>query len=282
MSEVRHYQVAAIAALRKAIRPSGSALLAIATGGGKTFVANAAIAEHLAAASDNKVLWVTKDWSLLDQALFALRSEHPGVAKHAARIGMPKAEGAISECPESVRARLVYTTLHTLGSRFKSHKLNELRPTLIVWDECHWADGQSLGRVVRDLARGRSSALLGLTATPRSPEWSIFKHEPTYSMAFASLVEAGFLARPEIVRVRTGTKWSPDLNPAGDIAVRSLAKLAKSPKRNRLIIDTFVNGRERFGKTLVFACNIDHANSLAALFKQSGVACDVIHSDVID
>jgi superfamily II DNA or RNA helicase len=283
MSRTLHtYQEQALDALRRSLRPGSTALLHLATGGGKTCVGNAFVAEHLAGSRQNVVVWVTKDWTLLDQAFRDLSEHHPEWAHEARRIGYPRAELALGELPEGERGRVHYTTLQTLQRRHSEGRLRHLRPSLVVWDECHWADSQPLGRVVRDLARRAEAALLGLTATPRSPEWSIFKHDPTYSMPFSRLVELGYLARPDVVRVRTNLNWAPLFGSHGDVKESSLQELADSPARNQRILATYRQSPEKWGKTLVFACNIEHAEALATLFQRAGVPSEVLHSQVDD
>ena len=282
MRTLHDYQNDALTAIRAALRPGAQALLHVATGGGKTCIANALVAEHLEGAKANNVLWVTKDGALLDQAMLDLREHHPQWAAVTCRIGSPSRATHLAERPEAPKGRVAYTTLHTLRLRFRDRRLNNLRPTLIVWDECHWADGQPLGRAVRDLGRSRNSALLGLTATPRSPEWSIFP-EPTYSKPFGQLVEEGRLARPVIHSVATGVKWSPTLGSVGgEITPASLREIADSPKRNKLIVKTFTDGADEYGQTLIFACTIDHADKIGQMLQRAGVACDVVHTDVDD
>src|SRR5690348_12761804 len=64
----------------------------------------------------------------------------------------------------------------------------------------------------------------------------------------------------------------------GDFDRRSLADLATSAPRNRLIARTYSDGAARFGKTLVFACDIDHAEALAELLRARGIAARAVHS----
>jgi hypothetical protein len=58
--------------------------------------------------------------------------------------------------------------------------------------------------------------------------------------------------------------------------------IATHSERNRLIVDTYVNNRELYGKTLVFAINVDMAIALNKLFQARGVRSEYVVSNVRD
>jgi hypothetical protein len=120
--------------------------------------------------------------------------------------------------------------------------------------------------------------VLGLTATPRPPEHSVFK--VAYRKGFPELVEAGYLARPvQLDPVRTGVEWRPDRLRDGDFRQDSLRELAADEGRNRLIVGHYAQHRYRYGQTILFACSIEHADLLATLLARSkGVAARPVHS----
>ena len=147
--------------------PDGSVLLHLATGGGKTLVANNAVREVLEERG-GYALWLTKDWWLLHQAASDMASRHEGMAERLRRIGGETQD--LAELPElsmeDDAARIVYTTLHTFKRRLDNDKLPALGPSVIVWDECHWGYGARTGRALRRWARDGRVPMLGLTATP--------------------------------------------------------------------------------------------------------------------
>ena len=59
-------------------------------------------------------------------------------------------------------------------------------------------------------------------------------------------------------------------------------QIADSALRNRLIVDTYRNGQKKYGQTIVFAVNIDHAIALNALFRKEGIASDYVVSSLRD
>lgn len=276
----RDYQREAVRTLLAGVAPGRPLVLHVATGGGKTWIANDVLARWLRE-TGGWVLWVTKDWRLLRQAAEDLSRRHQGMARRLRRIG-----GAgtllhpLEELDTSEAGVVAYTTLHTLGNRLNQGALaaGGRVPTLVVWDECHWGENASSGRRLRRWCRQRRVPLLGLTATPRAPEDSEF--QVACSMDFVTLVEQEILARPIVESpVRTGIDWTPDRDRLlGDFTAASLRELAEDQRRNRLIVQHYLDHQDRFQQTIVFACSIDHADRLAARFKREGVPVGCVHS----
>lgn len=259
--------------------PDGPVLLHLATGGGKTLVANNAVRELLEQRG-GYALWVTKDWWLLHQAASDMASRHDGMANRLCRIGghnreLDKlAELSMEDEPKGV----VYTTLQTFQRRLKDGRLPAQRPSTIVWDECHWGYNAKTGRALKNWAKAGHVPLLGLTATP-NPESDFTL---ACSHTFAELETMGRLAKPEMVPVRTSAKWHPVRRwseaDAGDFTEESLRQLAENERRNEGIAQAYLDRADDFGKTILFACNIQHAEVLADLFCERGVAAAAVHS----
>lgn len=273
----RPYQDQAVSAILESIDPEQPSLLHVATGGGKTWIANDAVIQWLGHA-DGPILWITKDWALLWQAARDVCRRHRGMKSKLSRIGGDQKElSALSELKRG--AKILYTTIFTLGRRLSNRRFKSLRPSLVVWDECHWGQSGKTGRKILKWCRNHGIPLLGLTATPRPPEHSAF--DVVFRKDFPSLVADGYLARPRPeLPVNTGIAWSPQRATShGDFSQSSLTELSRKRRRNELIVDHYAKNREKYGKTIVFACNIDHADKLADLFHtRRGVAARPIHS----
>ena len=272
----RPYQNDALVAIRRFLNKVMFALLHVATGGGKTLIANNFITKWNKT-HDGPVLWITKDWQLLFQAAGDLCQRNHGMRSKIARIGGDS--GLLNILPESPRnASVVYSTIQTLSNRIRDQKLRGFKPSLVIWDECHWGQTGKTGRRVVRWCRRRGIPVLGLTATPRPPEYSVF--ETAYSKGFPELVDEGYLARPVPLRpVNTGVRWEPERTGSeGDFCQKSLKSLAKNRRRNNLIVDYYAEHQAKLGRTIVFACNINHANTLARLFNnRHGVAARPVH-----
>jgi hypothetical protein len=63
------------------------------------------------------------------------------------------------------------------------------------------------------------------------------------------------------------------------VTLASLNELARNDRRNATIVGHYVEKVSHYGKTIVFACNIDHVNRLATLFTRGGIAARGIHSE---
>jgi type I restriction enzyme R subunit len=210
----RYYQDAAIrAVLEKLARGGKRALLSLATGSGKTF-----IAVHL--------LKRIADAGLLRRALFVcdrdeLRSQGLGAFQSA--FGAEAAE-VYKEADESNHARnarihiATYQTLDVATDDADANFLTTYYPenyfSHIVIDECHRSAWGKWSQVLR---RNPDAVQIGLTATPRQIEFTEksreaeadaqisadnLRHfgEPVYEYDMSQGIEDGYLAGCEIVR----------------------------------------------------------------------------------
>ncbi len=255
--------------------PGRSYRITVATGGGKTRIANDWIWQH-AVPRGCRVLWVTKDWWLLAQAAADLCRRHDGAR---ARIGFLGVAGrqALQPLEERLDRDVVYTTIHTWRSR-QHAELRDAHFDVVVIDESHWGEGKRAYRDLHQRYQG-TARFLGLTATPRN-DTRFTQIGRAYD--YPTLVAMDVLARHiNEEPVRTGVRWAPARSGAnGDFLRSSLSELATSRDRNRCIVRTFVDGQARFGKTLMFACDIEHAEILTELLRERGVAADAIHSEL--
>ncbi len=80
--------------------------------------------------------------------------------------------------------------------------------------------------------------------------------------------------------VNTDIDWSPNVHSGSDVTRKSLQELANNPQRNRVIVEHYVSNASKFDKTIIFACGIEHANTLARMLLEGyGIAARSIHSD---
>ena len=270
------YQKELTAALETAVaraRAGKRLRITVATGGGKTRIANDWVWNH-ALPKKHRVLWVTKDWALLRQAASDLCRRQRGSVKRLGYVGA-KGNQRLGALGADVNASVVYATIHTWRRR-KDTTFADTDFHAVIIDESHWGEGKTAYRDLQKRYR-ETAVFIGLTATPREgTSFTLVGREYDY----LTLQRMGILARPIREReVRTNFSWSAERSTAhGDFDRASLSKVARSDRRNTLIVATYLEGRIKFGKTLIFACDIEHAAELNALLQRKGVASQSLHS----
>ena len=206
----RYYQDAAIrSTLEKIAAGQKRALLSLATGSGKTFIAVNLLKRIADAGQLRRALFVCDRDELRRQALAAFQEEFGG-----------DAAAATTSSPEK-NARVVVATYQTLGvdrdnsdsSYLKTHYPENYFSHIVI-DECHRS---AWGKWSEVLTRNSDAVQIGLTATPREFERTEntdaarederisadnlkYFGEPAYEYSIAQGMEDGYLAAMEIVR----------------------------------------------------------------------------------
>jgi type I restriction enzyme, R subunit len=206
----RYYQDAAIrAVLEKLARGEKRALLSLATGAGKTFIAVHLLKRIADAGQLRRALFVCDRDELRNQGLAAFQ----GV------FGSDAAE--VSGGNPQKNARILVATYQTLDvdtddadANFLMKNYPENYFSHIVIDECHRS---AWGKWSQVLTRNPKAVQIGLTATPRQVEVTErtrealedqnisadnMRHfgEPVYEYDMAQGIEDGYLAACEIIR----------------------------------------------------------------------------------
>ncbi|HON69302.1 MAG TPA: DEAD/DEAH box helicase family protein, partial [Phycisphaerae bacterium] len=217
----RYYQDAAIRAVMEKIaqcqtdgRPK-RALLSLATGAGKTFIAVNLLKRISDAGQLTRALFVCDRDELRTQALKAFQNVFGADAAEVYR----KPDGTNN----AKNARIHIATYQTLGVENDNGDANFLTTfypedyfTHIVIDECHRS---AWGKWSQVLTRNKNAVQIGLTATPRQLECKeetaeakqdaeitsnniAYFGEPAYEYEIAQAIEDGYLAACEIQKGR--------------------------------------------------------------------------------
>ncbi len=285
------FQLEAIAALdRHFARPGARGLLCLPTGGGKTRTSLDWLLNRFVARG-SRVLWVTHRVDLLDQVHeeirglgWLLRGSRPGgftVSRYQGRH-------------DDLSGDIVLASAATLARREPSRKEMSRGTNLgiVVYDEAHRAVAEGTWRALSTLLGRQEVPFLGLTATPfRTERGGTAKIEadlggPVYQRTFKDLIDVGFLAKPVFVRqqLRSTSGFVLRNHERAEILNKQeltpgvLGRLAREPRRNQEILEHWLRERQTFGKTLAFACNVEHADSMAKLFRGHQVRADSLHS----
>lgn len=292
---VAQQQLAELAATSRADGAPFQGLLVLPTGAGKTSTAVGWLLDELRRDTDLRVLWLVHQQELANQAMFSFRDLAERLPEGFVREGRLVHSDAnpreVLGSPALSVAAVTYQSLLAKASRKYVSKFMS-KPTIVVVDEAHHAGAPKLDGLLEEIGeRPNFQGVIGLTATPH-PEGEIasrrFAHRFGGSGASSphivheerllDLIGQGVLARPRFSTVETGQLIQ--LTPEETSAVNRRRMLdlpgtvqakVDTERRNGLVAATWVRERERWGKTLVFASQILHADGLRESFIAAGV-----------
>ncbi len=281
----------------RASRGRRSGLIVIPTGGGKTATMVTWLVKEMTRRPRLRVLWIADQQELVDQAVREfertartapagfnrlLRAAHSTAGPLSAALGDPETD-------------VVCTTRQSLIGRDLDRKKKATieaflsRPTVVVIDEAHHAVSPTYQELIDFLwVVGRGLILVGMTATPwpagagqTARLWATFPRELA-SVTTEELVANGDLARPVVHTVATDERVELNAEDLRKLAGRevpsAIARRFDRQSLNEHVVDHWLDRRAQWGKTLVFACDTTHADSLERAFRGRGVMVDAIHS----
>lgn len=268
-------------------------ILSLPTGGGKTFTAGSWLARG-ALSRGRRVLWIAHREELLVQGAREFRrcaGTVDGVDKLRIRIVSGR------HCSPSMidpADHVVIASIQSLARSPQALRALASDPRLmVVIDEAHHAAARSYRELIDLCAKHGGGDVIGLTATPtrtvpaeRRTLSRLFGDCILYQVGMRRLVERGTLARPLLARVSTGQDVTDGLTDADrehlgrfrDLSDGMAARIAQMTERNRVIVDHYLEHRDEYGPTLIFALSIEHAALLTEELRERGVRADyVVH-----
>lgn len=163
-----------------------------------------------------------------------------------------------------------------------------------VIDEAHHATAKTYRRIKEYLEdRVNNLKTIGLTATPfRTDEkekgllGEIFKDDIVYDINLKTLINKSLLSRPIFEECDTNILVGENL---GLNALKSIERLdnipqdiaeeiAKNAERNSVIVNRYIEKKEKYGKTIIFALNKLHAIALKKIFSLKGIKSEFVIS----
>jgi type I restriction enzyme R subunit len=269
----RYYQQIAINRSVEAVaRGQDRILLTMATGTGKTYVAFQTIYRLWKAGVKKRILFLADRNALIDQTRrndFKHFKDKMTVVKHR----------------QIDKAFEVYLALYQglTGNDEDANVYKEFSPDffdLVVIDECHRGSASADSAWHDILKYFKNATHLGLTATPRETDTVSnieYFGDPLYTYSLKQGIEDGFLAPYRVVRIglnvdlegyrpETG-KTDKDGNEIADRVYnkKDFDKNLVIDERTDLVakkLTEFLNGTNRFDKTIVFCVDIDHAERM--------------------
>lgn len=279
-------------------------MLVLPTGGGKTLTAVYWLLKN-AVDKGKKVLWIAHRHLLLEQAAeaFALNAYTDIMVNrtafnyriisgtHDRPVHIKDSDNVLIASKDSIIRSLDYLK-EWLGGE----------DVFLVIDEAHHAVARSYKKIIDYVFdNAANTKLLGLTATPfRTAEneqgalRQIFTDDIVYKTDLDTLIKKGILATPVCRDIETDILLGDKLGLSAIKSIENLdvipeevaAEIADNSERNNLIVNKYLEDRDTYGPTIVFALNQNHAIALNALFnakgKKYGIRSEYIISGVRD
>jgi superfamily II DNA or RNA helicase len=285
-------------------RGSFRTLLVLPTGGGKMLTAAYWLLRN-AVDQNKKILWLAHRHLLLEQAAEAFaRNAYTDTMVNRTVFNYRIISG-MHDKPVHIQKTdriLIASKDSMIRSLDKLKNWLNGEEIYLVIDEAHHAVAKSYKKIIQYVAdHTKSMKLLGLTATPfRTSEdeqgalKQVFTDDIVYKTDLDTLIKKGILATPTFIDCNTNIQFTEHLGVQALKSIENLDTLpenivndiAGSKERNRIIVDEYINNYEKYGPTIVFALNKNHAITLNALFnekgKKYGIKSEFIISEVQD
>jgi superfamily II DNA or RNA helicase len=269
-------------------------LVVIPTGGGKTRTAATWAVDSMARDPRVRILWLAHQDELLTQAartFDTIASGQPAGFKRTYRL--ISGTGSTVSALDDPELDVVFATWQSLNSQWERVKsllqTYTSRPTIVVVDEAHRAGAQVYETILKHIESAPRIAMVGLTATPwptgSSAAARMRRRFPEVLLRTdqAELIAKKILAVPVVTTIEThqgidlSGVWSR-LN-RGDLPPEVLRQL-QNEGRDSLLVRRWLAAARTWGKTLVFATSVSHADELGSRFRTSGVPTKVLHSKI--
>lgn len=168
------------------------------------------------------------------------------------------------------------------------------RPMLTYSDEAHHTLAPSYRDTIEYIMKHRKNCkLLGLTATPvRANEkdsaalLKIFDNSIVYDIPMSELITRGILADPKFKSIETDEFYEETLDSTEKSYIKYrkelppsvIKRIAESKARNGIILKEYLDNKDKYGKTLIFAMNQIHCRLLAEELGNKHIPHGVVYS----
>lgn len=313
-SLIMPHQEEAVKAMKKYFKlgknvANRSGLVVMPTGSGKTFTAVNWLMTD-AVSSGYKVIWLVHRQELVEQTFQEFRSQAPLLKKsQVKKFKVLPVSGVHLSMSSARRADVYVCSIQSVANKYGYRHISGIlgsagkEKVVVVIDEAHHAVNASYQKVLNRIRTlNPNMVLLGLTATPyRMNEseqrklQSMFNVNKNiskgtgvkgfvYEVTLKQLLTSGFLADPKYKPVYTEITGELEyglsaedqkfFNKFGELSERLKNQIAKSTVRNDIILNEYLDNKDFYGKTIVFAVNQIHAETLSKRFNEAGIPCD--------
>lgn len=269
----RYYQQNAVNRTVEAIaKGQNRIILVMATGTGKTYTAFQIIHRLWKSGKKKRILFLADRNALIDQT-------RRGDFKHF------KDKMTVIKHRMIDKSYEVYLALYQglTGADEQANAYKQFSPDffdLIVIDECHRGSAKEDSAWREILTYFKKATHIGLTATPKETDTVSnieYFGEPVYTYSLKQGIDDGFLAPYRVVRVNINVDaegWRPEQGKKDKYGNEVEDRIYNRKDFDRTIVidertltvakklSEFMNGYDRFAKTIVFCSDIDHAERM--------------------
>ena len=289
--------------------PDRNGMLVMPTGSGKTYTAVTWLLSQ-GVANGYRVVWLVHRQELVEQTYREFRKQAPilkgtGIKK----IRVLAVSGIHMKMSMASRADVYVCSIASVANKYGYRFIERMigaagqRKLILVVDECHHAVAANYQKAIKRMTvLNKNRILLGLTATPKRMQESeqrklqqMFNinlnlrskrsyHGYVYEVTLKQLLMSGYLAKPIYERVdteivgevayETTAEDEAYFQQFGELSEKLKNQIARSSARNQIIVRQYLENQKKYGKTLIFAVNQMHAETLYEEFKKAGIACD--------
>lgn len=270
---LRSYQLEAVESVENR-RANGArtGLVVMATGLGKSVVANELVANELDRNPQQEVLVLAHTRDLVRQLE---RGSWTQLQKHHSTHLWTDGE------EPTFNGGVIFATWHSVFAAYKRGEPLDGRFGLVVVDEAHHAPSGSFRELLHAL---RPNFLIGLTATPwRGDEQRVEEvfGPLTFSMDIVDGMQQGYLAEVDYRMLTDGIDWEEvSLKSQQGLTVKDLNVLLLMPERDIAMVDLIASKMREVDKprAIGFCRSIEHATRLQPLLASKGIRAALLHS----
>lgn len=292
------YQEDAVTALKKYFveEDNQAGILQMPTGSGKTLTAVYFLLKEMAS-RDYQIIWLAHRFMLVEQAASVFYKLSPIIKENSNKKTFKFVCISSLHSPSQAIEKdddLIVTMVQSISRNTKRLQKNLHQKVIIVVDEAHHTLAPTYRRTITEIRKKNPAAkLLGLTATPiRSNDkdtaalGNIFDNKIIYQVSMSTLISNGTLAKPVPNQIQTNLDIETIINDKEigeiqkwkEIPESLVDKIARTNERNDIIVNEYVQNREKYGKTLIFALNGIHCMALNDAFRARGIKSDFVYT----
>ncbi len=275
-----------------------SGLLVMPTGSGKSRTATCFLIREMVSRG-YQILWIAHRHMLIDQAAECFyrfsglcKINNPKIRNY--RINCISGEHLNIKQVSEEKSEIIVASISSV-CRSKEHLRRILgKKVMVVVDEAHHTFAPTYRDTINFIKKCRKNVkLLGLTATPvRANEndsknlLELFDNNIVYSVSMSELITKGILSDPHCSRIETEEDFEPCISDDEAKLIKRykelpeslVSKIAASHNRNQIILKEYLDNKDKYGKTLIFAMNVMHCRLLSEELKKHNIRCGCVYS----